>query len=232
MMLGLVAVRQEHDSSKCETFDIRQLGAISKEEMDKRHRAILLDAGDGNQLEVGSALSNKRMHKENSSMETKMKSRLARWSAVSKITSAVATPLSTNGYVTQGDIFIVSIKINTLPTIAIAQVHTVNKKQSGKMWPFNRLQIGEVETVGLEIFAQEIAQTESNSLVWQHDEYYLCRQPQRLLYQLHPPAYFATKDQYTSMVTIRLSENSDGIRKSYMGIMGQFTNALLAPVRV
>jgi hypothetical protein len=90
------------------------------------------------------------------------------------------------------------------------------------MWPFNRLQLGEVETVGLQIFKQD----EDNSLLWLHDEYYLCRQPQRLLYQLHPPAYIATKDQYTSMVTIRRSENSEAIRRSYVGIIGNFTTAL------
>ena len=163
-------------------------------------------------------------------MQTKMKSRLARWSTVSKVkvTSAVATPLSTTGFLKQGDIFIVSVRIGAVPSIAIAQVHTVNKKQSGKMWPFNRLQLGEVETVGLQIFKQD----EDNSLLWLNDEYYLCRQPQRLLYQLDPPAYIATKDQYTSMVTIRLSENSEAIRRSYVGIIGNFTTALLAPVPV
>jgi hypothetical protein len=200
-------VRQEHDTSKCETFDPAKLSAVSKEVMDKRHRTILLDAGEGNQMEVGTALRNQRMQKENSSMETKLKSRLARWRAVSKVTSAVATPLSTTGYITQGNVFIVSVKISEAPTVAVALVHTVNKKQSGKMWPFNRLQIGEVETVGLQI----LQPAAKNPLVWQHHEYFLCRQPQRLLYQLHPPAYIATKDQQTSMVTINLTENADGI---------------------
>ena len=107
MMMGLVTVRQEHDTSKCECFDPAQLSAISKGVMDKRHRTIVLDAGDGNKMEVGTALRNKRMQKENSSMQTKMKSRLARWSTVSKVTSAVATRLSTTGFLKQGDIFMV-----------------------------------------------------------------------------------------------------------------------------
>ena len=109
MMMGLVAVRQEHDTSKCECFDPAQLSAIRKEVMDKRHRTIVLDAGDGNKMEVGTALRNKRMQKENSRMQTKMKSRLARLSTVSKVTSAVATPLSTTGFLKQGHIFIVSV---------------------------------------------------------------------------------------------------------------------------
>ena len=130
MMMELVKVRQEHDTSKCETFDPAKLSAVSKEVMGKRHRTILLDAGEGNQMEVGTALRNQRMQKENSSMETKLKSRLARWRAVSKVASAVATPLSTTGYITQCNVFIVSVKISEAPTIAMALVHTVTEQEA------------------------------------------------------------------------------------------------------
>jgi hypothetical protein len=84
-MAALLALRKDYSYSKCHEFNAESSGAVREGVMARRWRAVVLNAGEGRQMEVGRALRNARNTIESAHMETKLNSRIGRWRKASLV---------------------------------------------------------------------------------------------------------------------------------------------------
>ena len=220
-MSALLNLRKGHSHSKCHTFDPNNCNAIAAEVMRRRWRAVVLDAGDGRQMEVGTALRNARRQIETAHSETKLNSRIARWKRAGLVKGHPAPPLDTSQHVKVGDVFLMAFSASV---VIPAVVTTVNKKFKNGLRPFGQLPLIDVETLGVQLFQQP-----DNEDRWVHWTYYLQRVPQCLLHKLHAPGCLVTKDPMSGRVSLVLQDaNLQHLREAYVAMMPQYWPAIKA----
>ena len=176
---------------------------------------------NGTVQSIHTAIKNKYANIESAFLDTKIKARLQRWQKMAVLKNRPTEPPEVESMIRDGDIFLVTVSGTKLvPAI----IQTLNNTYKNGLRPRGRLKLKELETVGLETMKR------TDTGRWVHDQYFLCRDPQRLIHQIQtgPQSCMVNKNAYTHHISLSLSEKQEQVRQSHLGMLSELHQTAMA----